>query len=35
MGLQIQDTTIYSMSFADDKLLIAQDYECLEYMTRK
>ena len=35
MGLEIQDTTIYSKLFADDELLIAQDYEDLEYMTRK
>ena len=35
MGLEIQDTTIYSMLFADDQLLIAQDYEDLEYMTKK
>jgi len=35
MGLEIQDTTIYSMLFSDDQLLIAQDYEDLEYMTRK
>jgi len=35
MGLEIQDTTIYSMLFADDQLLIAQDYEDLEYMARK
>jgi hypothetical protein len=34
-GLEIQDTTIYSKLFADDKLIIAQDYEDLEYMTRK
>jgi len=34
MELKIQDTTIYSMLFADDQLLIAQDYEDLEYMTR-
>ena len=27
--------TIYSMLFADDQLLIAEDYEDLEYMTRK
>jgi hypothetical protein len=33
--LEIQDTTIYSMLFADDQLLIARDYEDLEYMTRK
>ena len=30
----IGDTTIYSMLFADDQLLIAQDYEDLEYTTR-
>jgi hypothetical protein len=30
MELEIQDTTIYSMLFADDQLLIAQDYEDLE-----
>jgi hypothetical protein len=35
MGLEIQDTEIYSMLFADDQLIIAQDYENLEYMTRK
>jgi len=35
MGLEIQDTTVYSMLFADDQLLIEQDYEDLEYMTRK
>jgi len=35
MGLEIQDTTIYTMLFADDPLLIAQDYENLEYMTKK
>ena len=35
MGLEIQDTTIYSMLFADDQLLTAQDFEDLEYMTRK
>jgi len=35
MGLEIQDMTIYSLLFADDQLLTAQDYEDLEYMTRK
>jgi hypothetical protein len=35
IGLEIQDTTIHSMLFADDQLIIAQDYEYLEYMTRK
>jgi hypothetical protein len=35
MGLEMQDKTIYSMIFAGDQLLIAQDYEDLEFMTRK
>jgi len=35
IGLKIQDRTIYSMLFADDQLLIAQNYEKLQYMTRK
>jgi len=35
MGLKIQDRIIYSMLFADDQLLIAQNYEDLQYMTRK
>jgi len=35
MGKEIQNTPIYSMLFTDDQLLIAQDYEDLEYMTRK
>jgi hypothetical protein len=35
MGVEIQDMTIYSMLFADDQLLSTQDYEDLEYMTRK
>jgi hypothetical protein len=35
MGLEIQDTTLHSMLFAGDQLLIAQNYEDLEYMTRK
>jgi hypothetical protein len=35
MGMEIQDKTIYSMLFTDDRLIIAQDYEDLEYVTRK
>jgi hypothetical protein len=30
MGLEIEDTTIFSTLFSDDQLLIAQDYEDLE-----
>jgi hypothetical protein len=32
LGLEIQDTTIYSMLFAGEQLLIEQDYEDLEYI---
>ena len=35
MGMEIQDTTVYSVLFADDQFIIAQDYEDLEYVTRK
>ena len=35
MRLEIQKTTVYSLLLADDQLLIAQDYEDLEYMRRK
>jgi hypothetical protein len=35
LGLETEDMTIYSMLFADDQLLIAQDYEDLEYIIRK
>jgi hypothetical protein len=35
LGLEVQDTTLFSMLFADDQLLMAQDYEDLEYMRRK
>lgn len=36
MGLPINDeTTIYTLQFADDQVLIAQDKEDLEYMAKK
>lgn len=35
MGLPLDDGTIYTLSFADDQVVIAQDYEDMEYMTRK
>jgi hypothetical protein len=35
MEFRIQNKTVHSMLFADDQLKIAQDYEYLEYMTRK
>jgi len=33
--LEVQDTIIYSTLIENDQLLIAQDYEDLEYMKRK
>lgn len=35
MGLPINNNTIYTLSFADDQLVLAQDYDDIEYMTRK
>ena len=35
MGVTVGGDTIYSLLFADDQLLMAEDYEDLEYMTRK
>lgn len=35
MGIPTENSTIYTLLFADDQLVIAQDYEDIEYMTRK
>jgi len=35
MALKIQDRAKYSMVYADDQLLNAQNYEELQYNTRK
>jgi len=35
MGLPLNENTLYTLSFADDQVVISQDYEDLEYMTRK
>jgi len=35
MGISLNDTTLYTLCFADDQIVLAQDYEDLEYMTRK
>lgn len=35
MGVPINNRTIYTLQFADDQVLIAQEKEDLEYMTRK
>jgi hypothetical protein len=34
MGLEVQDTTLFSILFADDQLLMAQVYEDFEDTTR-
>lgn len=35
MGIPLNNTNIYSLSFADDQVIMAQDYDDIEYMTRK
>jgi len=35
LGIPIQDTHVYSHNFADDQVLIAQDHDDIEFMTRK
>jgi hypothetical protein len=35
MGIAIQNTYVYSLSFADDQVLLAQDSDDMEYMARK
>ena len=35
MGIPIQNTYVYSLSFTDYQVLIAQDHDDMEYMTRK
>lgn len=36
MGIPVVDTsTIYTLIFADEQVVIAQDIEEIEYMTRK
>ena len=35
MGMPIQNTSVYSLSFADDQVLLAQDHDDMEYMARK
>lgn len=34
-GIEINGKYIYSLQFADDQVLVAQDKDDLEYMTRK
>ena len=36
MGVQLnEDTTLYTLHFADDQVVVAQDKEDLEFMTRR
>ena len=35
MGVTVGDDTIYLLLFADDQLLMTEDYEDLQYMARK
>ena len=34
MGIPIQNTYVYSLSFADDQVVLAQDHDDMEYMAR-
>jgi len=35
MGIPVQNTYVYSVSFADDQVLLVQDHDDMEYMVRK
>ena len=35
MGIQIQNTHVHSLKFADDQVFIAQDHDDMEFMTQK
>lgn len=35
MGIPLNENILYTLSFADDQIVLAQDIEDLEYMTRK
>jgi hypothetical protein len=35
MGIPIQNTHVYSLKFADDQVLIAQDHNDMQFMARK
>jgi len=35
MGIPIRNTYVYSLSFADDQVLLAQDHDDMEYIARK
>jgi hypothetical protein len=35
MGIPLENTTLYTLQFADDQVVLAVDKEDLEYITRK
>jgi hypothetical protein len=35
MGIPLENTTLYTLQFADDQAILAGDKEDLEYVTRK
>jgi hypothetical protein len=35
MGIPFQNTYLYSLNFADDQVLLAQDHDDMEYLARK
>jgi hypothetical protein len=35
MGIPVQNTYVYSLNFADDQVLLAQDLDDMEYLVRK
>jgi hypothetical protein len=35
MGIPIQNTHMYSLNFADDQVIIAQDHDDMEFMAQK
>jgi len=35
MGVPLENTTLYTLQFADDQVVLAGDKEYFEYMTRK
>jgi hypothetical protein len=35
IGIPIQNTYVYSLNFSDDRVLLAQDHDDMEYMARK
>jgi hypothetical protein len=34
VGITIRNTHVYSLNFADDQVIIAQDYDYMDFMAR-